>query len=424
MARRKTGRFDNPALPEEAYLSAEASCRRLGIKRASLYSYVGRHGIRTTKVGRNRYYHRSDIERIAVRSAARRGHGPVAAGALQWGEPVLDSALSTIAEGRLYYRGRDVVAWWRTGARFEDVVRHLWEATEVSFVPVAALRRRRRRPSAGGTTPVDHMVRRLLEVAESDPHAQAPASAATERARAARLIASLATTLGKATGSHGRATSLSSRVAARLGRADASALVEAVLVLCADHELNVSTFAVRVAASAGADLYGAVGAGLFTFGGTQHGTSSLRANQFVTSACRRGVSRAVRERVRRGDPLPGFGHALYPAGDPRVPPLLETARGFDGVGVQAAKRLREVDRVIDEVARVTGLEPNLDLGLVAVCRAAGWDGDIGSALFALGRGAGWVAHVFEQRRSPTLLRPRARYVGPPLSDGAGVVPAQ
>ncbi|MEM9874883.1 MAG: citrate synthase, partial [Myxococcota bacterium] len=50
--------------------------------------------------------------------------------------------------------------------------------------------------------------------------------------------------------------------------------------------------------------------------------------------------------------------------------------------------------------------------------------DIGSALFALGRGAGWVAHVFEQRRSPTLLRPRARYVGPPLSDGAGVVPAQ
>ena len=105
----------------------------------------------------------------------------------------------------------------------------------------------------------------------------------------------------------------------------------------------------------------------------------------------------------------GFAHGVRLGSVDLVgrPGLLDLARSFGG------RRLRPLDRLIEAVERATDQRPNLDLGLLALCRAAQWPAEIGSALFALGRSAGWIAHALEQRASPALLRPRARYVGPP-----------
>jgi citrate synthase len=178
------------------------------------------------------------------------------------------------------------------------------------------------------------------------------------------------------------------------------------LVLVADHELNASTFAARIAAGAGADLYACLSAAVATLSGPLHGGESDRVDALVREVGTPSRARAViLARTQRGDLLPGFGHPLYPDGDPRAPPLLATAR------VLAPQATRTLDAVVREGRRLLGLEPNLDTGLVAIAHATGLSGSA-SAIFALGRCAGWVAHILEQREAGFLLRPRARYVGP------------
>ncbi|HEX4462616.1 MAG TPA: citrate/2-methylcitrate synthase, partial [Polyangia bacterium] len=129
---------------------------------------------------------------------------------------------------------------------------------------------------------------------------------------------------------------------------------------------------------------------------------------FVAEAGKPSRARAVvAARARRGDRFPGFGHRLYPAGDPRGARLLALARRL----APRSAGLRTIDAVIDAVAAVGGEPPSLDAGLHALAVALELAPGAGAALFALGRMAGWVAHVLEQRAEPSLLRPRARYVG-------------
>ena len=119
-----------------------------------------------------------------------------------------------------------------------------------------------------------------------------------------------------------------------------------------------------------------------------------------------GVERALRDRIARGDTVPGFHHPLYPDGDPRAAPLLALATEGD------ASPERDVAFALaDAVPRTTGAHPNLDLALYALARSMGGGPDLASALFGVGRTAGWIAHALEQRESPALLRPHARYTG-------------
>jgi citrate synthase len=184
------------------------------------------------------------------------------------------------------------------------------------------------------------------------------------------------------------------------------AAVEEALVLSADHELNASSFTARIAASAGADLYACVAAALSTMSGPRHGGECDRFEALVAEAAEPRRARAVvAARMQRGDPLHGFGHRLYPAGDPRAARLLDVAHRL------ARARLRAIDAVIAAVADAGGEPPALDAGLVAIAVAASLPPGSAGTLFALGRTAGWIAHVLEQRTEPSLLRPRARYIG-------------
>jgi citrate synthase len=209
--------------------------------------------------------------------------------------------------------------------------------------------------------------------------------------------------------------SLATGMAASLGlhQDEAVEALETALIVSADHELNASTFAARVAASTGADLYASLMAGLASFSGRHHGLASLDVHTFLTeipAGCSR--KRQLQALMETSQLPPGFGHRLYTEGDPRVEPLLQKARAL------AASRKGDAQRWMDEVDSVLTLAkslgcpwPNLDFGLVAVALSLGLDREGAAALFILGRLAGWTAHILEQRQQGFLLRPRARYVG-------------
>jgi citrate synthase len=122
---------------------------------------------------------------------------------------------------------------------------------------------------------------------------------------------------------------------------------------------------------------------------------------FAAEAAQLGPRQAIANRLVEDRVLPGFGHMLYPDGDPRAAALLE--RFTPPPDLQA---LREA------VLAVTGLAPNVDFTLVAGCEALRLPPDAPFALFSVARCAGWIAHAIEQGQTGALIRPRARYVGP------------
>ena len=141
--------------------------------------------------------------------------------------------------------------------------------------------------------------------------------------------------------------------------------------------------------------------------GPLHGGLTFRVASFLAEADRIGdPPRAVAERLRRGEALPGFGHPLYPDGDPRAAAL--RSRLAD----------REVQRLLESVVRTGGPLPTIDFALVALQRCLGLPDGAAATIFAAGRTAGWIAHAIEQRLTGNLIRPRARYVGERPGAGA------
>jgi len=172
-------------------------------------------------------------------------------------------------------------------------------------------------------------------------------------------------------------------------------------VLVADHELNASAFSARVAASTGASLAAAALAGIATLSGPRHGGATAAVRAFAAEAEQLGPREAIGRRLQDDRALPGFGHPLYPDGDPRAAALLERFRPP-----------RELDSLQQAVREVAGLPPNVDFALMAAAEALKLPKDAPFAIFAVARCAGWIAHAIEQGQADTLIRPRARYVGP------------
>ena len=412
---KRPSRFDNrhaKATAREAnggLLSSTEVCERLGVKPATLYTYVSRGLIRSVagENRRQRLYLADDVERVAAKAEARRGHRAVAAGALRFGDPVLDTTITSAGPHRLFYRGRDAIEWVRSGVGFEEVAAWLWEVpSEIPWPgPKASLLRPQTR-----STPYLWRLAALLPKLAIDDLGRVDRGG-QDVARAQRLIRAFAASVGERPKAAPRAKTIAGTVRLRLDLTPAAEpAIEAALGVIADHELNVSTFAARVAASGGADLYSAIGSALYAFSGPRHGGAPAHIASFVNEVGRpHRAKTVVRARRDRGESIPGFGQPMYPAGDPRTLPLLEWAR-------RLCPRRRPPALAtllaIDEAAQNLDLPPmTVDGGLLALAYALGHGPDEASALFCIGRTAGWVAHIFEQRSSGTLLRPRARYVG-------------
>jgi citrate synthase len=203
-------------------------------------------------------------------------------------------------------------------------------------------------------------------------------------------------------GRGGNHATLHERVANAFGRPSAADVLRRVLILVADHELNASTFATRVAVSTGAPLSAGVLSGLATLSGPLHGRAALGVLELLASVERFGADVAVRDWLSQGRPIVGFGHPLYPAGDPRAAALLPQ--------LTLPGAYTELSGVVDDMI---GERPNIDFALAALTKVHRLPPEAPLILFALGRCAGWLAHALEQVTTGHPIRPRARYVGPP-----------
>ncbi|HZO15037.1 MAG TPA: citrate synthase [Polyangiaceae bacterium] len=403
----------------DGWLSADAACALMGIKRATLYAYASRGKVRSRAgaEARSRCYARADLEQLAARRDARAGHGAVAAAALRWGEPVVDSAITEIRREGHRYRGRDAIELARAHS-FERVAELLWESSQMEMgcsqlgweAPNFDAMRLARLIDRG-SAPLDAMMLAVAALALRDDARLAvtrDGSIALARRLIRSLIAAAALPFGAVRARRSLREKRCSRAfAVAMGTRHAGA-IEQALVLLADHELNSSSFAARVAASTGADLYACVAAALATLSGPRHGGMVARVEALIDEIARpERAARVVGERLRRGDGIPGFGHPLYPEGDPRFPPLLEAARRAG----RTSRRLRTLEALVATMELVGGEKPTVDLALSAIAAALRFPAGGSAALFAAARAAGWIAHALEQRDAGFMMRPRARYTG-------------
>ena len=393
------------------YLSAAEAAARLGVSTSSLYAYVSRGRIRSEPDPHNpraSRYLASDVERLLDRKGARSRPELAALKALDWGSPVLESKLTLIDSGRFYYRGLDALALARE-VGFEDVVRLLWEwdpgrsrpATELHAACSEALTHLRDLP------PMERLQALLPVAAVHDAGAfdTRREAVTTSGWRILDLMASAVTLDPAATGSIAERLAAGWKARGRTARQ----AIDTALIACADHELNVSAFAVRVVASTGSTPYDAVVAGLAALRGPRHGGHTARVEALLDEAgAPEALLRTASERIRRGEAVPGFGHPLYPSGDPRGELLFGVVESAWPRSPATAflKAAREVGSAL------LGDYPTLDFGLVVLRRALGLPKGSALALFALGRTAGWIAHAMEQYALDSLIRPRAVYRGP------------
>jgi citrate synthase len=378
----------------DAWIDGTDCLERLGVKPQTLYAYVSRGRIEARpdpEDSRKRLYRAEDIARLAERRGRGRKAADVATGAIAWGEPVLASALTLVERGRLYYRGRDVGELAKSGT-LESVAALLWNCPDPDVFTRQAGPRIRLRGAAQARA-----FAALAARAGVDPPALGRAPAALW-AEGASLVGDLAGALGSGV----ETGPLHAGLAGAWGLDDQAAdAIRRILVVVADHELNASAFAARVAASTGASLAASALAGLSTLSGPHHGGAAARVAALATDADRLGPEQALRTWMARGDQPPGFGHPLYPDGDPRAAALLGAFA--PDPSLSALKTAAE---------GLTGQRANVDFALVAATRRFGMPDDAPFALFALGRSVGWIAHALEQLQGGGLIRPRARYTGP------------
>jgi citrate synthase len=172
-----------------------------------------------------------------------------------------------------------------------------------------------------------------------------------------------------------------------------------------DHDLAVSTVAARTAASVRAHPYAVVATGLSAMEGPLHGAASTLAHAVLTDALAGGAAAVVAEHRRTDRPLPGFGHRLYPEGDPRAGAILEA--------LARDRSARRVVATVEQLAEESDERPNVDLALAALAVAADMPRTAGEVIFAIARSVGWVAHALEEYdETPLRFRGHGRYRGP------------
>ncbi|MBI2204898.1 MAG: citrate synthase [Candidatus Rokubacteria bacterium] len=350
--------------------------------------------------------------------------------------------------GRLYYRGYEIADVVERLA-FEEATALLWfgEAPD----PDAAAAFRARLAATRGLPaevfaalrtlprdchPLDALRTGISAAAAHDPDARASDRDANLR-KACRLMTLVPETVGAwhriRTGREpvpartdlGHAAYVLSLLEGREPTPDVARVLDVVLTLHADHELNASTFAARVAVATLADLHAAIVAAIATLKGPRHGGANddvlamlreiedpARAEAFVADRLdvRAGLSRAERADPRAR--MPGFGHRVYRVDDARARVLRGLAQSM--AAATGRERLFEVaERVYAAVKARTGLPVNVDFFSAVVYDALGIAPDLCTSIFAIGRVAGWCAHALEQYADNRLIRPRADYVGSP-----------
>lgn len=372
-------------------ITAREVCARLGIRSQTLYAYVSRgllDAVADASDSRRRLYREAEVEALGARKKAGRSRPVVAAKAINWGDPVLETRISTVVRGRLVYRGHDAVAW-SDHATVEETAALLCDAASWPDTAAPAL-------VAGASGIAGAFTYLAQAMNEAQPMFGRSRHAIV--AEGAGLLRGLAgTVLGReVSGPIHEAAAAAWRL-----KPKGADLVRRALVLLADHELNASTFAVRVVASTGASLPAALMAGLAALTGPRHGGMTMRTVvMFAEALAAPDPAAFFAARLARGEPIWGLHHALYPDGDIR-------AHALRAAHVPSGALLR----TIEAAEAAGGMLLNVDGALAALAHTLGLSQEAAFAIFALGRTTGWIAHAIEQTETGALIRPRARYVG-------------
>jgi citrate synthase len=396
----------------QPWIDALQASRLLEVSRATLYAYVSRGFVRSQASPgspRERMYSRDDVERLRRRTEERRAPDKATARALQWGMPILESSITLIDGRTLYYRGLDAGMLARSRS-LEEVAALIWTGRLEAIRATPSLGRI---AAPGLNAPfVARAQSMLAATAARDPLAMdlRLGSVAITGSRILRLLLRAATKSDPGDSRADIALARDWNVGTR-----GVDVIRAALVLCADHELNVSSFTARCVASAGSHPYAVVIAGLAALEGPKHGGASARVESMLESLRRAHPLRgAVEARLRRGEAIDGFGHPLYREGDPRARLLLDLLGKRYGKSADYGF----VREFAEAATSTTGEHPNVDFALAAVARVLKLPPASPLILFALGRSVGWIGHAIEQYATGQLIRPRAKYVGiPPAQPG-------
>jgi citrate synthase len=394
---------------DRLWISAAEAASLLGVTRATLYAYVSRGFVRSQAMpgsAHARRYARDDLEQLRRRTEERRNPDKAAARALQWGMPVLESAITLIDGQRLYYRGHDGLALARTRS-IEEVASLIWTGrfdTPLRTPPHTRIEWK-------GDADLPFAARAQSMLATASGHDPAAFDLRPERVAACgwRILHLLTGAAVPRTDVRDATLTIDQKLARRwrVGGRGADVLRSA-LILCADHELNVSSFTARCVASAGSDPYAVVIAGLSALAGPKHGGAGARLEAMLQAVRREGnVRSAIAARLRRGERLDGFGHPLYRTGDARATALLALLQEHYATSAE----LRFILEIQRAVAMLIREKPNLDFALAAVARVLKLPAGAPLIVFAIGRAIGWIGHALEQYATDQLIRPRAKYIG-------------
>lgn len=394
-------------------LSTREAADRLGVKPETVYAYVSRGQLTSRREpgSRGSTFDAKEIEALARRAGRRE---PSASD----GELAVRTSITLIDRGHCYFRGVDT-SDLATHYSYEEVAEWLWTGEMhpgIRFTaPQDALSAAHRAVEALPTDsgPMDQLRVAVIAAAAADP-LRFDLSEDTVLGTARSLIPTLVDALPSRAPNQRTTDALAPRLWSRLTsqQADAAALrvLDAALVLLIDHDLAASTFAVRVAASARAHPYAIVSAGFGALDGVLHGAASGLAHRMLLEVLDRGSAAAVvADHLRAGRRVPGLGHRLYPAEDPRARALFRLLEDVP----RARPALQAARQVISTTARHAELHANVDLALAVLTVSTGMPAEAGETIYAVARTAGWIAHALEEyAEHPLRMRPSGHYHGP------------
>jgi 2-methylcitrate synthase len=339
--------------------------------------------------------------------------------------------------GVLAYYGYDIHDLAR-GASFEEVCYLLWhgrlpnraELGDLQSQLVAArplsepiLRLLKQLPSTDGMDALRTLTSALSHYdAEAADHS--PQANYRKAVRLTAQIASLVATYGRLQAGGGaiqpdpalgHAANFLYMLTGTRPSALATRAFDVALVLHADHELNASTFAARVAAATLTDIYSAIVAAIGTLKGPLHGGANADVMRLLIEigpdAPPERIDEAIRSRLAKKIKIPGFGHRVYRTEDPRATHLRRMSREL-GERVGNLRWVEMSQRIEQLVTAEKKLYPNVDFYSASTYYTLGIPVDLYTPIFAVSRVSGWTAHILEQYANNRLIRPRTEYIGP------------
>ncbi|WP_057460814.1 citrate synthase family protein [Pseudovibrio sp. POLY-S9] len=390
-------------MSEVIYLSAKEAANELGVRPATLYAYVSRGLVRSVQgPGRTRLYDASDIRFLRSRRAGegseeRDGQSRSAAA-----KGVLETKLTLLTDEGHYYRGQSALELAKAGT-LESVATLLWDCENDPFAQPA--------PHAvevmsGHQRPAERAIVALCSWPEQDSAAYTLSQELLKRKGACliRLAASALLMQAPSTDPMHR------QIAQAWGVKNEKAvdLIRATLVLCADHELNTSAYAVRCAASTRAPLHAVLVSGLGAFMGPRHGTNAERVLSWLKHIhVADDIENVLQERCMNGEYLPGLGHSVYGGPDPRgeflLGKLMQSELDHPLVAL--------IPPLLERSRELFGKHMNVDFPLALLEQILGLPKNSAGILFCISRISGWIAQALEQYQMQEQIRPRAAYVG-------------